>query len=244
LTARTLRGTFRATIHEEGLSERERVAQGLSEMLAYQARTIEDLARKETTIRGPRPRSDALQELEVHAHWADFSDPAFEAKRAMPFIERGLSRGAKVVALLPSVDIEDFREAVAGSGHDEDHDRGQLATVEIDGHLDVLKTAGVLAVVLLAVQGIIQASRTEGYPEVWFITKVASELLAASPQRADLALRVEWAFDTLARTFPISVYCPYPERFPGDSKMTSVLFQGHRWSAVGDLALAVGPNPP
>ena len=101
LTARTLRGTLRVKIQGEGISERDRVARGLTELFSYQARTVEELARKETSEKAPRPRDDTMQELGVHGHWVDFSDAASEARRAMAFVRRGLIRGAKVIALLP-----------------------------------------------------------------------------------------------------------------------------------------------
>src|SRR5207253_8026327 len=76
LTARTLRSTLRLKIRGEDLSERERVAKGLAEIFSAQAATVENLARRESALRGPRPREAALQELEMHSHWVDFSDAA------------------------------------------------------------------------------------------------------------------------------------------------------------------------
>src|SRR5438034_6931900 len=74
LTARTLRSTLRLKIRGEDLSERARVAKGLAEIFSAQAATVENLARRESALRGPRPREAALQELEMHSHWVDFSD--------------------------------------------------------------------------------------------------------------------------------------------------------------------------
>jgi len=125
LTARTLRSTLRLKIRGEDLSERERVAKGLAEIFSAQAATVENLARRESALRGPRPREAALQELEMHSHWVDFSDAANETRRAMGFVKRGIERGAKVVALLPSPNIEAYRREVAGSGCGEDLDSGR-----------------------------------------------------------------------------------------------------------------------
>jgi len=237
LTARTLRGTFRAKIKGEGISERERVAQGLAELFASQARTVEELARKESSRNASGPRDNKMEELGVHGHWVDFSDAASEARRAMAFVERGLARGAKVVALLPSSDMDAYREEAVRSGHAEDIDHGRLFLFNADEHLDVLKTAGVLAVLLLAIQGIIQVARGQGYPEVWFIGKIASSLLASTPPYQTIALRMESAMDSLVRTLPISFYCPMPDRFPGDPRLVTELVSGHGWASVAELAL-------
>ncbi|TLZ68871.1 MAG: hypothetical protein E6K12_00010 [Methanobacteriota archaeon] len=236
LTARTLRGTLRVKIQGEGISERDRVARGLTELFSYQARTVEELARKETSEKAPRPRDDTMQELGVHGHWVDFSDAASEARRAMAFVRRGLIRGAKVIALLPSLDLDRYREEAVRAGHQEDIDSGRLSLFNADEHLDVLRTAGVLAVLLLAIQGMIQVARGQGYSEVWFISKIASSLLASSPQYQALALRVDLAMDSLVRTLPISFYCPMPERFPGDPTLVTELLAGHGWGAVAELA--------
>ena len=237
LTARTLRGTFRAKIQGEGISERERVAQGLAELFASQARTVEELARKESSRNASGPRDNKMEELGVHGHWVDFSDAASEARRAMAFVKRGLARGAKVVALLPSSDMDLYREEAVRSGHEEDIDHGRLSLFNADEHLDVLKTAGVLAVLLLAIQGIIQVARGQGYPEVWFIGKIASSLLASTPPYQAIALRMESAMDSLVRTLPISFYCPMPDRFPGDPRLVTELVSGHGWASVAELAL-------
>src|SRR5437879_6731744 len=180
LTARSRRGTFRAKTKGEGVSERERVARGLTEVFASQARTVEERALKESSRNASGPRDNKMEELGVHGHWVDFSDAASEAHRAMAFVKRGLARGAKVIALLPSSDMDVYREAAVRSGHEEDIDRGRLFLFDADEHLDVLKTAGVLAVLLLAIQGIIQVARCQGYPEVWFIGKIASSVLACT----------------------------------------------------------------
>ena len=237
LTARALRGTLRVKIQGEGISERDRVARGLTELFSYQAKTVEDLARKETSQNAPRPRDDTMHELGVHGHWVDFSDAANEARRAMDFVKRGLARGAKVVALLPSVDLDVYRQEAVRSGHQEDIEHGRFSLFDADEHLDVLKTAGVLAVLLLAIQGMIQVAKGQGYSEVWFISKIASSLLASSAPYQALALRVESAMDSLVRTLPISFYCPMPERFPGDPTLVTELLAGHGWASVAELAL-------
>ena len=242
LTARALRGTLRVKIHGEGISERERVAQGLTELFSSQARTVEELARKESSQIASRPRDAAMQELGVHGHWVDFSDAADEAQRSMAFVKRGLARGAKVVALLPSADLEAYQEEAVKSGHQEDIDQGRLSLFNADEHIDVLRTAGVLAVLLLAIQGMIQVARGQGYSEVWFMSKIASSLLASSPQYQALALRVELAVESLVRTLPISFYCPMPDRFPGDPQLVTELLTGHGWASVADLALGLHPH--
>ncbi len=173
LTARTLRSTLRLKIRGEDLSERERVAKGLAEIFSAQAATVDNLARREAALRGPRPREAALQELETHSHWVDFSDPANEARRAMGFVKRGIERGAKVVALLPSPDIEAYRRELVESECGEDLDSGRVSLESVDDRLEMLKTAGVLAVLLLSIQGLIQVARGQGYPEVWLVGKIA-----------------------------------------------------------------------
>jgi len=82
----------------------------------------------------------------------------------------------------------------------------------------------------------IQVARGQGYSEVWFISKIASSLLASSPQYQALALRVDLAMDSLVRTLPISFYCPMPERFPGDPTLVTELLAGHGWGSVAELA--------
>src|SRR5437899_10779324 len=79
LTARTLRGTFRAKNKGEGISERERVAQGLTELFASQARTDEELARKESSRNASGPRANKMEELGGHGHWVAFPDAASAA---------------------------------------------------------------------------------------------------------------------------------------------------------------------
>src|SRR5438874_838702 len=193
--------------------------------------------RKQSSRNASGPRENTMEELGVHGHWVDFSDAASEARRAMAFVKRGLARGAKVVALLPSSDMEVYREEAVLSGHEEDIEHGRLSLFNADEHLNVLKTAGVLAVLLLAIQGMIQVARGQGYSEVWFIGKIASSLLASSPPYQALALRVESAMDSLVRTLPISFYCPMPYRFPGDPSLVADLLSGHGWSSVAELAL-------
>src|SRR5947208_7947904 len=146
LTARPLRGTFRAKIKGEGISERERVAQGLTELFASQARTVEELARKESSRNASGPRDNKMEELGVHGHWVDFSDAASEARRAMAFVKRGLARGAKVVALLPSSAMDVYQEETVRSGHEGDIERVRVSLFNADEHLNFLQTAGVLAV--------------------------------------------------------------------------------------------------
>jgi hypothetical protein len=72
---------------------------------------------------------------------------------------------------------------------------------------------------------------------VWFISKIASSLLASSAPYQALALRVESAMDSLVRTLPICFYCPMPERFPGDPTLVTELLAGHGWAAVAELVL-------
>jgi len=241
LTARTLRSTLRLKIRGEHLSERERVAKGLAEIFSAQAATVENLARRESALRGPRPREAALQELEMHSHWVDFSDAANETRRAMGFVKRGIERGAKVVALLPSPNIEAYRREVAGSGCGEDLDSGRISLESVDDHLEMLKTAGVLAMLLLSIQGIIQVARGQGYPEVWLVGKIASSLFASAPQYPALTLRIEAALDSLTRTLPLSLYCPMPDHFPGEPGLMAMFLSGHGWASILDIAL--GPPP-
>src|SRR5437016_12904050 len=190
LTARTLRSTLRLKIRGEDLSERERVAKGLAEIFSAQAATVDNLARREAALRGPRPREAALQELETHSHWVDFSDPANEARRAMGCVKRGIERGAKVVALLPSPDLEAYRRQPVEPECGEDLDSGRVSLESVDDRLEMLKTAGVLAVLLLSIQGLIQVARGQGYPEVWLVGKIASSLFASAPQYPALTLRL------------------------------------------------------
>jgi len=133
--------------------------------------------------------------------------------------------------------MDAYREEAVLSGHEEDLDHGRLFLFNAAEHLDVLKTAGVLAVLLLAIQGMIQVARGQGYSEVWFIGKIASSLLASSPPYQALALRMEAAMDSLVSTLPISFYCPMPDRFPGDPTLVTELLSGHGWASVAELAL-------
>src|SRR5712664_2825324 len=110
LTARTLRGTLRIKIRGEGLTERQRVSRGLTELFASQATTVEELARQDSEVKAPQSRSEAIENLTVPTHWVDFSGPTGEVRRAIPFIRNGLARGAKVVAMLPSQDVDKYRD--------------------------------------------------------------------------------------------------------------------------------------
>src|SRR5438046_2999188 len=190
---------------------------------------------------GPRPREAALQELETHSHWVDFSDPANEARRAMGFVKRGIERGAKVIALLPSPDIEAYRRELVESECGEDLDSGRVSLESVDDRLEMLKTAGVLAVLLLSIQGLIQVARGQGYPEVWLVGKIASSLFASAPQYPALTLRIEAALDSLTRTLPLSLYCPMPDHFPGEPGLMPMFLSGHGWASILDTAL--GPPP-
>jgi hypothetical protein len=155
----------------------------------------------------------------------------------MAFVKRGIARGAKVVALLPSPDIDAYREEAVQAGLGEDLHSGRISLEQADDHLEMLRTAGVLAVLLLSIQGIIQVGRGQGYPEVWFVGKIVSSLFAASPQYPALALRVESALDRLTKTLPMSLYCPMPDRFPGDPGMMAMFLAGHGWASILDIAL-------
>src|SRR5437763_14593641 len=101
----------------------------------------------------------------MHSHWVDFSDAANETRRAMGFVKRGIERGAKVVALLPSPNIEAYRREVAGSGCGEDLASGRRSLESEDHPLELMKTAGVLALLLLSHQGNLQVARGPGHPE-------------------------------------------------------------------------------
>ena len=228
--------------HVKALPERERSVKGLADVYAFESKRVGDISREETRARGPRPRGDALQEVGLQDHWVDFSDPQEEADRAMAFANRGLARGAKVVALLPTADFDGYRKAAARSGHSEDLDRGRLSLLPMDHQLKTLRTAGAAALLVLAVQGIIQGARSEGYPETWFISKVASELLASSAPFLDLVLRVESAWSLVLRSFPVAVYCPFPLMIPSDPEFMSALVQRHSWAALGNLTIAEGAH--
>src|SRR2546430_11251923 len=78
LTARTLRGTFREKIQGEGISERERVAHGLTELFASQARTFEELARTASSRNASGPQDTTMEELGYHGLWVAFSDASPE----------------------------------------------------------------------------------------------------------------------------------------------------------------------
>jgi hypothetical protein len=242
MTARTLRGTLRNV--GQGLTERDRVAQGLSDVYASEAKVVEDLALQETKVTGPQPRSAALADLAIHEHWVDFSEEGSEAARSIPFVERGLERGAKVVALLPSEDLEEYEQEAARAGHATDMSEGWFTFFPIDRHLGALRTAGALAALVLAIQGLIQAARAENYAEVWFISKIASAMLRSTPQFAGFAMRLEWAWDSLLRSFPIAVYCPFPVMIPGVTGLMPALLHGHTWAALADIALKVGARAP
>src|SRR5712691_2591068 len=137
VTARMLRSSLRNV--GQGRTERDRVAKGLSDIYAAEARAVEELARKETSIAGPQPRPQALTDLAAHEHWIDFSEEPSEAERATPFVERGLKRGAQVVAFLPSQEVEAYEQEAVRSGHAEDVRQGRLTLLPIDGHLEALR---------------------------------------------------------------------------------------------------------
>src|SRR5207253_1330904 len=88
-------------------------ARSLAEVYESEARLVGDLVRPETRLRGPRPRIEAIQDLGPRDHWVDFASPADEPGRAMAFVNQGLARGAQVGALLPSADVEAYRERAA-----------------------------------------------------------------------------------------------------------------------------------
>ncbi|TLZ95669.1 MAG: hypothetical protein E6J95_01790 [Methanobacteriota archaeon] len=134
-------------------------------------------------MRGPRPRIEAIQDLGPRDHWVDFASPADEPGRAMAFVNQGLARGAKVVALLPSEDVEAYRERAALEGHSKDLADGGLALFSIDAQMDTLRSAGAAAVFILAVQGILHGLGAEDAPEMWVISKVTSGLLTRPPPR-------------------------------------------------------------
>src|SRR5436189_4938528 len=106
----------------------------------------------------------------------------------------------------------------------------------------MLKTAGVLAMLLLSIQGIIQVARGQGYPEVWLVGKIASSLFASAPQYPALTLRIEAALDSLARTLPLSLYCPMPDYFPGEPGLMALFLSGHGWGSVPDTGLVPPPT--
>ena len=193
-------------------------------------------------MRGPRPRIEAIQDLGPRDHWVDFASPADEPSRAMAFVNQGLARGAKVVALLPSEDVEAYRERAALEGHSKDLADGGLALFSIDAQMDTLRSAGAAAVFILAVQGILHGLGAEDAPEMWVISKVTSGLLTRPPPRMDLALRVEAAWDLVLHPFPTCVYCPLPLGIPADNPFATDLVRRHAWAALGDRAIAVGSH--
>ena len=215
-------------------------ARSLAEVYESEARLVGDLVRPETRLRGPRPRIEAIQDLGPRDHWVDFASPVDEPARAMAFVSQGLARGAKIVALLPSEDVERYRERAALEGHSKDLAEGGLALFSIDAQMDTLRSSGAAAVFILAVQGILHGLGAEDAPETWVISKVTSGLLTRSPPRMDLALRVEAAWDLLLHPFPTCVYCPLPLGIPADIPFATDLVRRHRWAALGDRAIAVG----
>jgi hypothetical protein len=239
VTAKTLRRTLGAKTRGDTSTERERVSRRLSELLAGPSRFVEGVAKTEASVRGPRPREDALQALGVHEHWIDFAGPSEQAGRTIPFVERGLARGAKVVALLPSERADDYGQELARSGREDDLKAGRLAILAADHHTDILRTTGVLAVVLLAIQGFIQAARGQGYQEIWFVSKIAPSVLSPATASLDVILRLEAAFDGMIRSYPITVLCPFPATLPGDRVTFSDLVHAHTWASVEDEALDV-----
>ena len=242
MTSRLLRSTLRNV--GQGLTERDRVANGLSDVYAIQAKAVEELARQETRVAGPEPRGEALTDLPVHEHWIDFSDEGSEPARSIPFVERGFERGAQVVALVPSQEVEAYEREAERSGHAEDVRRGRFSFVSIDSHLGALRTAGVLTALALAIEGLIQGARAQNYAEIWFISRIASALLTSTPPFADLALRMEDMWGTLLRSYPIAVYCPFPIMIPAAAGFASSLLQGHSWTSLVDVALRVGTRVP
>ena len=217
-------------------------ARSLAEVYESEARLVGDLVRPETRMRGPRPRIEAIQDLGPRDHWIDFASPADEPGRAMAFVNQGLARGAKVVALLPSEDVEAYRERAALEGHSKDLADGGLALFSIDAQMDTLRSAGAAAVFILAVQGILHGLGAEDAPEMWVISKVTSGLLTRPPPRMDLALRVEAAWDLVLHPFPTCVYCPLPLGIPADNPFATDLVRRHAWAALGDRAIAVGSH--
>ena len=217
-------------------------ARSLAEVYESEARLVGDLVRPETRMRGPRPRIEAIQDLGPRDHWVDFASPADEPGRAMAFVNQGLARGAKVVALLPSEDVEAYRERAVLEGHSKDLADGALALFSIDAQMDTLRSAGAAAVFILAVQGILHGLGAEDAPEMWVISKVTSGLLTRPPPRMDLALRVEAAWDLVLHPFPTCVYCPLPLGIPADNPFATDLVRRHAWAALGDRAIAVGSH--
>src|SRR5207247_8079613 len=98
----------------------------------------------------------------------------------MGFVKRGIERGAKVVALLPSPDIEAYRRELVESECVEDLDSGRVSLESVDDRLEMLKTAGVLAVLRLWIHGLIHVARGMGYPEVWLVGTIAASLLRSA----------------------------------------------------------------
>src|SRR5207249_6348143 len=201
-------------------------ARSLAEVYESEARLVGDLVRPETRMRGPRPRIEAIQDLGRRDHWVAFASPVDEPARAMAFVSQGLARGAKIVALLPSEDVERYRERAALEGHSKDLAEGGLALFSIDAQMDTLRSSGAAAVFILAVQGILHGLGAEDAPETWVISKVTSGLLTRSPARMDLALRVEAAWDLLLHPFPTCVYCPLPLGIPPTSPSPPISSDG------------------
>ena len=218
-------------------------AKSLSDVYESEARRVSDLARAETRPRGPRPRRDAIEDLGLADHWIDFADPADETARALSFANRGLARGAKVVALLPAGDIDAYRARARQQGHSKALDEGRFSFFPMDAQMETLRSAGAAAVFILAVQGILRGIGAAEASETWIISKVASALLTSPPARFDMALRVESAWDLLLQSLPISVYCPLPVGIPANVPFATSLVERHTWAALGDFAIATGPHP-
>src|SRR5947207_14263090 len=128
-------------------------ARSLAEVYESEARLVGDLVRPETRLRGPRPRIEAIQDLGPRDHWVDFASPVDEPARAMAFVSQGLARGAKIVALLPSEDVERYRERAALEGHSKDLAEGGLALFSIDAQMAALRSSGAAAVFDYTVTG-------------------------------------------------------------------------------------------
>src|SRR5207247_8797275 len=158
----------------------------------------------------------------------------------MAFVSQGLARGAKIVALLPSEDVERYRERAALEGHSKDLAEGGLALCPIDAQMDTLRSSGAAAVFILAVQGILHGLGAEDAPETWVISKVTSGLLTRSPPRMDLALRVEAAWDLLIHPFPTCLYCHLTLGIPVDIHIATAFFRRHRVVAMVVISCAWG----
>lgn len=152
----------------------------------------------------------------------------------MPFVSRGLARGAKVIALMSADDRDRYRRAFVGAGHGSDLDRNRIAFQDVDGYLDAILLGGSVDPMFQDIRGWTETAVSEDYPEVWFIDKIARRFVAALAPSSDLATRVERGWAPLLRELPISLYCPYPDTLPLEGDEALGILAEHRWMSVAD----------